>query len=123
MVVEAPSGSVTTVPVDQVGEGRILDLGPATLTRYRNVILTAKTVLWNGPMGLFEQADFAQGSLAMAQAVHDVHAEKLIGGGDTLAVIEQSGLSGDGFGHQSTGGGAFLAALVPGGLPVLEDEG
>ncbi len=119
MVVQDAEG-IRVAKHGEVGAGRILDIGPKTIARYRSILQSAQTIIWNGPMGLFEMPEFAVGSLAMAEAVAQCQAQKLLGGGDTLAVIEQSGLPKNCFGHQSTGGGAFLAALLPDGIPVLD---
>ena len=107
------------VPVDQVPDGwRILDIGPETVKRYAEKIAAAKTVVWNGPMGLFEIAPFAEGTRAVAQALADSSARTVIGGGDSVAAVEQMGLA-DKVSHISTGGGASLEFLEGQALPGI----
>ncbi len=109
-----------TVAVDLVPEGwRIMDIGPATAARYAEVLRGACTVVWNGPMGVFEFAPFAQGTLTVAQATADATAHgatTIIGGGDSVAAVEQAGLAGQ-ISHISTGGGASLEFLEGRELP------
>ncbi|HEU4322822.1 MAG TPA: phosphoglycerate kinase [Roseiflexaceae bacterium] len=105
------------VAVDKVPSGwRILDIGPETVRRYSELIRQAKTVVWNGPMGLFEVAPFAEGTRAVAQALADSSAHTVIGGGDSVAAVEQMGLA-DKVSHISTGGGASLEFLEGQTLP------
>lgn len=105
------------VKVDAVEAGwRILDIGPDTVKAYTDVIKNAKTVIWNGPMGVFEMAPFAEGTRAVAQALADADAQTIIGGGDSVAAIEQMGLA-DRMTHISTGGGASLELLEGKELP------
>jgi phosphoglycerate kinase len=104
--------------VDEEG-WRILDIGPVTAAKYGDAIREAKTVVWNGPMGVFEIPAFAQGTLAVAQAVCDATqagATSIVGGGDSVAAIEQMGLAGC-ITHVSTGGGASLEFLEGQDLP------
>jgi phosphoglycerate kinase len=121
--------SVREVPPDVSNAGwRILDIGPETASEYAEVIKSAKTVVWNGPMGVFEMEPFAQGTLSVAQAVCDATragATTIVGGGDSVAAIEQMGLA-DCVTHISTGGGAsleFLEGKVLPGVAALRDAG
>ena len=113
------------VKVDAVPPGwRILDIGPETVKQYSDVIRGAKTVIWNGPMGVFEMAPFAEGTRAIAQALADSQAQTIIGGGDSVAAVEQMGLA-DRMTHISTGGGASLELLEGRELPgvaALQDR-
>jgi phosphoglycerate kinase len=103
---------------------QIMDIGPETVQNYRKVILDAAMVVWNGPMGVFEFPNFASGTFGVAHAVADSEAVSIIGGGDSVAAINQSGLS-DQITHISTGGGASLEMLegktLP-GIAALEDK-
>jgi len=99
-----------------------LDIGPKTITKYSREILSAKTVLWNGPMGVFEWDQFANGTMSVAQAVAKNPNKTLVGGGDSVAAINKAGLS-DKVWHVSTGGGAsleFLEGLILPGVRVLQ---
>ena len=103
---------------------RILDVGPETIERYSKVVADAGTVVWNGPMGVFEFPAFAKGTFELAKAVAESKAESIVGGGDSAAAIKQSGLA-DKVTHVSTGGGASLQMLegvaLP-GLAALQDK-
>lgn len=106
------------IPADKSG----FDIGPRTIKAYQAEIAKAKTVIWNGPMGVFERPQFAQGTRAVAQAVADVTrhgATTVIGGGDSAAAIEQMGLS-DQVSHVSTGGGASLEYLENGHFSTID---
>ena len=87
-----------------------LDIGPETAKIYADKVKTAKTVVWNGPMGVFEMPPFDAGTKAVAQAIADSSATSIIGGGDSAAAIEQFGMA-DKVTHVSTGGGASLEML------------
>lgn len=119
---------VREVPSDIAQLGwRILDIGPETARDYGEAIRNAKTVVWNGPMGVFEMEAFAQGTLAVAQAVCDAThsgATTIVGGGDSVAAIEQMGLA-ECVSHISTGGGAsleFLEGATLPGVAALRDK-
>lgn len=118
-------GQTVTVDADAIPDGwAAYDIGPRTVERYRAVIGDAKTIFWNGPMGVFERPTFANGTLAIAQAVANSDAFTVIGGGDSVAAIEQSGLA-DRISHISTGGGAsleFIEGRTLPGIAVLLDE-
>ena len=107
-------------------EGRIFDIGPKSVATFRDFIDRARTILWNGPMGLFEIPDFAQGTEGVARAVADATdrgAVTIAGGGDTVAAVESAGVA-DRMTHVSTGGGAsleFLEGKVLPGVAILED--
>ncbi len=111
------AANTQTVSVDAVPDGwRILDIGPETVQQYNDVVKNAKTVIWNGPMGVFEMPKFAEGTRAIAQALADSSATSIIGGGDSVAAVEQMGLA-DKMSHISTGGGASLELLEGKELP------
>lgn len=118
-------GQTATVDADAIPDGwAAYDIGPRTVEHYSAVIGDAKTIFWNGPMGVFERPAFANGTLAIAQAVANSSAFTVIGGGDSVAAIEQSGLA-DRISHISTGGGAsleFIEGRTLPGIAVLLDE-
>ncbi len=114
----SPTGEVvpaTRVPPDQLA----LDIGPRTVAAFRRVILPAAALFWNGPMGLFERAPFAQGTLGIAEAGADCRGFTVVGGGESTAAVMRAGLASR-FGHVSTGGGASLEYLEGRQLPGLE---
>jgi phosphoglycerate kinase len=111
---------VTTIPDGMMA----LDIGPETVKLYADVISTAKTVIWNGPMGVFEMPPFDKGTLGVAQAVASSGAVSVVGGGDSEKAIKNTGLAGK-ISHISTGGGAsleFLGGTVLPGVAVLTDK-
>jgi phosphoglycerate kinase len=117
---DAPTKTVevSAIPADQMG----LDIGPKTIAAYSAEIAKSKTIVWNGPMGVFEMPAFAKGTLAIAQAVAaatTAGATSIVGGGDSVAAIHQSGLAGK-ISHISTGGGASLEFLGGRKLPGVE---
>ena len=107
-----------TLLVDDAGIGdRMgLDIGPATAKAYAAALRDAKTVVWNGPMGVFEIDDFARGTMAVARAIAEVHGTTIIGGGDSIAAVKKAGVT-DRITHISTGGGASLEFLGGQTLP------
>jgi len=105
-----------------IGDRMGLDIGPDTVKRYADVIRSAKTVVWNGPMGVFEIDAFAAGTIGVAKAVAAVRGTTIIGGGDSVAAVTRAGVA-DKMSHISTGGGAsleFLAGEELPGVVVLE---
>jgi phosphoglycerate kinase len=114
----ATTVAVTATPADQMG----LDIGPKTIEAYSAEIAKAKTIVWNGPMGVFEMPAFAKGTLAIAKAVAAATtsgATSIIGGGDSVAAVHQAGIA-DKISHISTGGGASLEFLGGRKLPGVE---
>ncbi len=115
---------VSTIPADKMG----LDIGPETVKLFSETILTSKTVVWNGPMGVFEMPNFAHGTFAIAHALVDATkagAVTIVGGGDSAAAISSAGLEA-GVSHVSTGGGAsleFLEGKILPGVAALTDRG
>nr|WP_321453610.1 phosphoglycerate kinase [uncultured Carboxylicivirga sp.] len=110
---------IQTVGVE-IPEGRMaLDVGPETVKAYSAEIASAKTVVWNGPMGCFEMPNFSKGTFGVCQAVADSSAVSIIGGGDSVAAVNQSGLA-DKMSHISTGGGASLEFLEGKELPGVK---
>jgi phosphoglycerate kinase len=113
------SAAARTVPVDQVGpDDMILDVGPATAAAFAALVGKAGTIVWNGPIGVFEFDAFAGGTRALAQAIAASPAFSIAGGGDTLAAIAKYGIA-DRVGYISTGGGAFLEFLEGRSLPAV----
>jgi phosphoglycerate kinase len=115
---DSPHGrtvSVREIPATQMG----LDIGPRTVERFAEVIRSARTVVWNGPMGVFEKPAFAEGTLGVARAVTGSHAFSVIGGGDTISAVRRAGVA-DRIGYISTAGGAFLEFLEGRALPGVE---
>lgn len=119
------AGAATkTIPVGPIPDGwRILDIGAKTIASFGNIIADAGTVVWNGPMGVFEMAPFAKGTFEVAKAVAYSKAVSIIGGGDSISAINQSGLA-EKITHMSTGGGASLEMLegkiLPGVAALLD---
>jgi phosphoglycerate kinase len=120
---DAPAGEVvpaTAIPADRMG----LDIGPGTVAAFAAAIRDSRTVVWNGPMGVFERAPFAAGTLGVARAVAEAPGLTVVGGGDTVAAVEQAGVARR-IGYLSTGGGAFLEYLEGRTLPgvaALDDR-
>jgi phosphoglycerate kinase len=105
----------TSIPLDQMG----LDIGPLTINSYADHLKTAKTIFWNGPMGLFENKDFAKGTMSIAHTIAESKAFSVVGGGDSVAAVHESGEA-DKFSHVSTGGGASLEYIEKGELPGVQ---
>jgi len=97
----------------------ILDIGPQTAALYCDIINQTKTTIWNGPLGVFEFKAFSEGTASLGNAVAVNQGFSIVGGGDTVAVVEQMGIS-DSIGYISTGGGAFLDFVQNGTLPILD---
>ncbi|MGH3949841.1 MAG: phosphoglycerate kinase [Pseudonocardiaceae bacterium] len=114
----AADASTRVVSAEQIPDGWLgLDIGPASVRAFAEVLGTAKTVFWNGPMGVFEMAAFAEGTRGVAQALVDGDAFSVVGGGDSAAAVRTLGLPESGFSHISTGGGASLEFLEGKDLP------
>ena len=108
------------LPITEVPKGWMgLDIGPKTIATYRDYILGAKMVIWNGPMGVFEMEPFAQGTVQIAKIVAESEATSLVGGGDSVAAVVHAGVA-DHITHISTGGGASLKFLAGEMLPGVE---
>ncbi|MCE9627294.1 MAG: phosphoglycerate kinase, partial [Candidatus Eisenbacteria bacterium] len=125
----APDGSAPGVAkrIEQLGDAEMgVDIGPESIALFASKLKDAKTVLWNGPMGIFEVPAFAAGTMGVAKAMSELKAQgavTVVGGGDSVAAVQQSGLA-ERFSHLSTGGGAsleFLEGKVLPGVAALED--
>jgi phosphoglycerate kinase len=112
---EALAETVTKIPADKMA----LDIGPETAAEYADVLKRAKTIFWNGPMGVFELPAFSKGTLAVAEAVASSNAFSVVGGGESVAAVRKSGVA-DKISHLSTGGGATLEYLEGKELPGLK---
>jgi phosphoglycerate kinase len=113
-----PAGQFATFGTRLPDGAKGLDIGPGSAAAFADVVLDARTVLWNGPMGLFEDPRFAAGTKTLAQAMADTKAFTVVGGGDSAAALAEFGLADD-VDHVSTGGGASLELLELGDLPGL----
>jgi phosphoglycerate kinase len=116
--VDSPSGrsvSVRQIPADRMG----LDIGPRTVERFTAALKPARTIVWNGPLGVFERGPFAEGTLGVARAVAASPAFSVIGGGDTVAAVRRAGVEAQ-IGYISTAGGAFLEFLEGRALPGVD---
>jgi len=116
--------AVIAIDDASIGDRMGVDIGPLTIANYDALLKGARTVVWNGPMGVFEIAAFAGGTNALAQAVANVHGTTIVGGGDSISAIKKSGMA-DRITHISTGGGAsleFLGGRVLPGVAALGDK-
>ncbi len=116
--VDSPSGravGVRDIPSDSMG----LDIGPVTVQQFGELVRSARTVVWNGPLGVFEKPAFAAGTIGVARAVAELQGFSVVGGGDTIAAVHRAGLT-DRIGYISTAGGAFLEFLEGRKLPGVE---
>ncbi|GAA3565540.1 phosphoglycerate kinase [Marinobacter xestospongiae] len=122
----AETAEATTKSIDEVAEGdMILDVGPQTAAQFAELLTSARTILWNGPVGVFEFDQFGNGTKALADAIAQSDAFSLAGGGDTVAAVDKYGVA-DKISYISTGGGAFLEFVEGKVLPavaVLEERG
>jgi phosphoglycerate kinase len=118
-----PLNSRKTIPIDFTNAGLVgLDIGAETIARFTEALKGAKTIVWNGPMGMFEEKRFDEGTVAIANVVADETeqgATSIVGGGDSVSAIKQAGLE-DKISHISTGGGATLEFLAGDPLPGVE---
>jgi phosphoglycerate kinase len=119
-----PNARTKTVDVDSVGEDQmILDIGPRTISQAVGILASARTLVWNGPVGAFEVAPFETGTLTIAKVAAQLTKvgalDTIAGGGDTIAALNQAGVAGD-FTYVSTAGGAFLEWLEGKKLPGVE---
>ncbi len=113
------AANTQVVPANAIPDGwRAVDIGPETAKRFAEVVKSAKTVVWNGPMGIFEIKPFAEGTRAVARALADSQALSIVGGGDSVAALEELGMA-DQVSHVSTGGGASLEFLEGKELPGI----
>jgi len=118
-----PNAEIKIVPAQEIPPGWMaLDIGPATSRLFHEALYNAKTIVWNGPMGMFEIDAFSRGTMAMVHSVADTHALSIVGGGDTDLAIHNSGQK-DRISYISTGGGAFLQLLEGKPLPGIEALG
>jgi phosphoglycerate kinase len=111
----AETKSIEGIESDDV----ILDIGPETAIIYKDIINEAKTIIWNGPVGVFEFDQFSNGTQSLAKAIEQNSGFKIVGGGDTVAVVEKYNIA-NSISYISTGGGAFLEFVKNGTLPSIE---
>ena len=106
--------------IEQVGsDDMILDIGPETAMIYKTIIDQCRTIIWNGPLGVFEYEQFSEGTRFLSAAIEANPGFKIVGGGDTVAVVEKCQIT-DSISYISTGGGAFLEFVKNGTLPILD---
>ena len=114
-----PKANIKIVPIQEIpADWMALDIGPATVLLYSEALYDAKTIIWNGPLGVFEIDAFSRGTIAIVRSVADSHALSIVGGGDTDVAIHKSGEA-DRISYISTGGGAFLALMEGKTLPAV----
>ncbi len=123
-----PHAETKIVPMQEIPDGwRALDIGPASVKLFTEALTNAKTILWNGPMGVFELDPFSRGTFAIAHAVADAYALTIVGGGDTDLALSRAGVSPESISFISTGGGATLQLLegkdLPGIAALTDKEG
>jgi phosphoglycerate kinase len=117
----AADAQTRVVTADAIPDGWLgLDIGPESVALFSDNLAGARTVFWNGPMGVFELAPFAAGTRGVAEAITKVDGFTVVGGGDSAAAVRQLGIPEDAFGHISTGGGASLEYLEGKSLPGVE---
>jgi phosphoglycerate kinase len=119
VVALGPDDEIDTIGTDIPSDWKGLDIGPDTVAAFQEAIEGAGTILWNGPMGMFEDERFAEGTKAIAEAVAEAKGFSVVGGGDSAAAVAKFGFA-EGVDHVSTGGGASLQIIEKGDLPGLE---
>ena len=107
------------LPKDVEEGDKIVDIGPDTIQKLAPVIAAARFIIWNGPTGLYEDG-YTSFTLAIAELITESDAKKVIGGGDTIALLQENGIAEEKLGFLSTGGGAMLEYLLKGTLPAIE---
>ena len=120
IVSEKFGGSPTNCESIDIDENMMgLDIGEKTIKKYNDILAAAKTVLWNGPMGAFENEDYAKGTFDICETLAKLNAFTLVGGGDSVSAVNKSGHAKN-FSHVSTGGGASLEYIEKGQLPGIQ---
>ncbi len=120
MIVEKFGAKPITSKNTDIEEGYMgIDIGPKTIAHYQDLLKSAQTILWNGPMGVFENPDYAKGTMSLCETIAGLDAFSLVGGGDSVSAVNKSGLA-QKFSHVSTGGGASLEYIEKGELPGIQ---